>query len=119
MNQVTNKYDPIEGKVSSVFWHYSIPEIFGLLAMSSASLVDSIFLGNYVGSNALATVNLSVPALTLFWGFGMLIAVGGSVVGGKYLGPEKQRTSQCRFHNNDDNWTFFRIVNACCWYFIS
>ncbi|MBT6328819.1 MAG: MATE family efflux transporter, partial [Kordiimonadaceae bacterium] len=86
MSHDTLKYDPVKGKVSAVFWHYSIPEIAGLLAMSSASLVDSVFLGNYVGAEALATVNLSVPALTLFWGLAMLIAVGGSVVSGKYLG---------------------------------
>ena len=91
MEKTTNKYDPITGKVSSVFWHYSIPEIVGLLAMSSAGLVDSIFLGNYVGAEALATISLSIPALTLFWAFAMLIAVGGSVVCGKYLGQKNQQ----------------------------
>ena len=91
MEKTTNKYDPITGKVRSVFWHYSIPEIVGLLAMSSAGLVDSIFLGNYVGAEALATISLSIPALTLFWAFAMLIAVGGSVVCGKYLGQKNQQ----------------------------
>lgn len=90
MSEIIEKYDPVEGKVGSVFWHYSLPEIAGLLSMSSASLVDSIFLGNYVGGDALATVNLSVPALTLFWAIAMLIAVGGSVVCGKYLGQKEK-----------------------------
>jgi len=91
MSEIVEKYDPIEGNVRTVFWHYSIPEIAGLFAMSSAHLVDSIFLGNYEGSAALATVNLSAPALTLFWAIAMMIAVGGSVVCGKYLG-EKNKT---------------------------
>ena len=91
MNKTASKYSPITGNVRSVFWHYSIPEIVGLLALSSASLVDSIFLGNYVGAEALATVNLSIPALTLFFAIAMLIAVGGSVVCGKYLGEKKQQ----------------------------
>lgn len=91
MSEIIEKYDPVEGDVQSVFWYYSIPEIAGLLAMSSAYLVDSIFLGNYVGPEALATVNLSSPALTLFWAIAMMVAVGGSVVCGKYLG-EKNNT---------------------------
>ncbi|MDG1438421.1 MAG: MATE family efflux transporter, partial [Emcibacteraceae bacterium] len=97
MTQAIHKYDPIEGTVSPVFWHYAIPEIFGLLAMSSASLVDSIFLGNYVGPKALATVNLSIPAMTLFFALAMLISVGGSVVGGKYLGEKRLNMANAVF----------------------
>lgn len=97
MTDVLKKYDPLEGKVSSVFWHYATPEIFGLLAMSSASLVDSIFLGNYVGPKALATVNLSIPAMTLFFALAMLISVGGSVVGGKYLGEKRPNKANAVF----------------------
>lgn len=89
MNDLAMKYDPIKGKVSTVFWHYSIPEIAGLLAMSSASLIDSIFIGNYVGSDALATVNLAVPVLTLTWALALLIGAGGSVVCGKFIGENK------------------------------
>ncbi|MDG1859951.1 MAG: MATE family efflux transporter [Emcibacteraceae bacterium] len=97
MTQAVHKYDPIEGKVSPVFWHYAIPEIFGLFAMSSASLVDSIFLGNFVGPKALATVNLSIPAMTLFFALAMLISVGGSVVGGKYVGEKRPNMANSVF----------------------
>lgn len=88
MGKIKEKYDPIKGKVSTVFWHYALPEIGGLLAISSASLIDAVFLGNYVGAKALATINLSIPALTLFFALAMLISVGGSVVSGKYLGED-------------------------------
>jgi MATE family, multidrug efflux pump len=107
MSEIVEKYDPVKGNVRAVFWHYSLPEIAGLLAMSSASLVDSIFLGNYVGSSALATVNLSVPALTLFWAIAMLIAVGGSVVCGKYLGQKKKELANQVF-------TTTMIVGLAC-----
>lgn len=97
MAKIKEKYDPIKGKVSTVFWHYALPEIGGLLAMSSASLIDAIFLGNYVGADALATVNLSIPALTLFFALAMLISVGGSVVSGKYLGENNDEKANAVF----------------------
>jgi MATE family, multidrug efflux pump len=54
--------------------------------MTSASLVDGVFIGNYVGVTALAAVNLIIPIVTLLFGVGMMLAIGGSVRGGKYLG---------------------------------
>ena len=54
--------------------------------MTSASLVDGIFIGNYEGVTALAAVNLIIPILTLLFGVGMMLSIGGSVRAGKYLG---------------------------------
>ena len=90
MTSTESKYDPLTGKVSSVFWRYAIPEIIGLFAISSAGFVDALFLGNFVGPEALATVNLSIPALTTFFAFALLIAVGGSVVCGKFIGQKNR-----------------------------
>lgn len=78
--------DPLRGNVKSVFWRYSIPEVIGLLAIWSAGLVDSIFLGHFVGPQALATVNLAIPAVNMFFSLALLIGVGGAVVCGKFIG---------------------------------
>ena len=92
MAKFTAKYDPINGSILAVFLYYSVPETIAILALSSASFIDAIFLGQYVGSDALAAVNLSVPVFALVYGFGMMVSIGGSVVSGKYLG-EKNRQS--------------------------
>ena len=39
-------------RVIPLFFHYAIPSILGMLAISSASVVDAIFVGNFVGSTA-------------------------------------------------------------------
>jgi len=49
-------------KVSSIFFKYSIPSVLGMLAISSASIVDGYFIGNYVGDLGLAAINISLPA---------------------------------------------------------
>lgn len=76
----------LDGAIVPTFFKYLIPSLVGLIAMTSASLVDGVFIGNYVGVTALAAVNLIIPITTLLFGVGMMLAIGGSVRGGKYLG---------------------------------
>jgi len=76
----------LEGPIVSTFFKYLIPSVAGLIAMTSASLVDGVFIGNYVGITALAALNLIIPILTLLSGVGIMLSIGGSVRGGKYIG---------------------------------
>ena len=76
----------LSGSISSNFFALFIPSIIGLLAFSSASLIDGIFVGNFVGAQALAAINLLIPFINLLFGIGYMLSVGGSVRGGKYIG---------------------------------
>ena len=58
----------LDGAIVPTFIQYLLPSLIGLLAMTSGSLVDGIFIGNYVGVTALAAVNLIIPILTLSFG---------------------------------------------------
>jgi putative MATE family efflux protein len=89
-NTVDN--DALEGPIFPTFIKYMMPSLLGLIAMTSGSLVDGMFIGNYVGVTALAAVNLIIPITTLLFGVSMMISIGGSVRGGKYLG-EKNTTA--------------------------
>lgn len=68
------------------FFSLVIPSLIGLVAFSSASIVDGIFIGNYVGTSALAAINLIIPFLNITFGIGFMLAIGGSVGAGKYIG---------------------------------
>ena len=89
--------DALEGPVLKTFVKYLIPSLLGLLAMTSASLVDGIFIGNYVGVTALAAVNLIIPIITLLFGVSMMVSIGGSVRAGKYLGEKNTRAASAIF----------------------
>ena len=58
---MSSKYDPVNRSVIPVFLQYAIPSVIGMLAMSSAFVIDGIFVGNYIGSSALAAINLAMP----------------------------------------------------------
>jgi putative MATE family efflux protein len=87
---MTQRFDPITGKVMPVFFHYAIPSVVGMLAATSAGIIDGIFIGNYVGAPALAAVNIALPVFYLFAAVVFMLAVGGSVMCGKFLGEKNQ-----------------------------
>ena len=91
-NEITANNDALEGPIFATFIKYMLPSLFGLIAMTSGSLVDGMFIGNYEGSTALAAVNLIIPITTLLFGVSMMVSIGGAVRGGKYLG-EKNTTA--------------------------
>ena len=89
--QQSQRYDPITGPVVPVFLHYAIPSALGMLAATTAGVIDGVFIGNFVGSEALAAVNIALPMWAVFSAIVFMLAVGGSVVCGKFLGEDDTR----------------------------
>ena len=87
----------LDDAIGPTFFRYLIPSLAGLIAMTSASLVDGIFIGNYVGVTALAAVNLIIPITALVFGVAMMLSVGGSVRAGKYLGENNVAAASAIF----------------------
>ena len=94
---MNKKYDPISGKVIPVFFHYAIPSVIGMLAATSAGVIDGIFVGNFIGAAALAAINISMPAFALFAAVVFMLAIGGSVMCGKFMGEGDLQTASSIF----------------------
>jgi MATE family, multidrug efflux pump len=94
---MSNKYDPITGRVVPVFFHYAIPSVIGMLAVTSAGIIDGIFIGNVVGATALAAVNISSPVFALFAAVVFMLVVGGSVMCGKFIGEGNSEAASAIF----------------------
>lgn len=78
----------LSGKVTTEFVRFVVPSVFGLLAVSSAAVVDAIFVGNFVGATALASVNIAMPLLAFVFGAILMVSLGGAVAAGKALGEK-------------------------------
>lgn len=76
----------LHSAVVPTFYRLWLPSLLGLLALSTASIVDGIFIGNYVGATALAAVNLIVPFMGILFGLTFMLTMGGAVRAGKYIG---------------------------------
>jgi len=83
--------------IITLFYRFTIPSIIGMLAVASAGVIDGVFLGNYVGANALAAVSLSSPLNALFFGLVLMLAVGGMVSAGKFLGAGNRAAASAIF----------------------
>jgi putative MATE family efflux protein len=91
------KNSALDGPIFRTFLKYLLPSMVGILAMSSASIIDGIFIGNYIGIPALAAVNLIIPILSVLFGVGLMLSIGGSVRAGKYLGEKNEMAASAIF----------------------
>ena len=87
------KYDELEivsGSIYKTYFKFTFPNMIGLIAMSSVSLVDGYFVSRYVSSVALAAVNIIIPLITVVFGISIMLTIGAAVLIGKYLGERKE-----------------------------
>lgn len=87
----------LNGPVFITFLKYALPSILGLMAITTASLVDGMFVGHFVSANGLAAINLLIPYLTLIFGLALMLAIGGAVRGGHFLGQNKSSEASAVF----------------------
>lgn len=62
------------------FFSYLLPTIMMNVALSLGMIVDGIIVGNILGTEAFAAVNICIPIVFLFYAIYALIGVGGSTV---------------------------------------
>ena len=99
-------------KISSVFFQYSIPSVLGMLAISSASIVDGFFIGNYVGDFGLAAINITFPIFSLLFGFALMLAIGSSVTAGKLIGEGDIKSASMIFSKTIVCITLFSFISS-------
>ncbi|MAX69677.1 MAG: MATE family efflux transporter [Flavobacteriaceae bacterium] len=64
----------------------AVPASIGILVMSLNILVDTIFVGNWIGPIAIAAINVVLPVSFFIAALGMSIGVGGSSIISRALG---------------------------------
>lgn len=64
--------------VGRLLWEYSLPAVVGMLVMALYNVVDRIFIGQWVGPDAIAGLAITFPVMNLTTAIGVLIGVGSS-----------------------------------------
>jgi putative MATE family efflux protein len=77
----------------------SVPAAIGILVMSLNILVDSIFVGNWIGALAIAAINVVLPVSFFIGALGMAIGVGGASVLSRALGAGNRAKAIKTFGN--------------------
>lgn len=77
----------------------AVPASIGILVMSLNVLVDSIFVGNWIGSIAIAAINVVLPVSFFIAALGMAIGIGGSSIISRALGSGDKQKALKTFGN--------------------
>lgn len=96
--KVSQKNLMTEGSVFKNIFLFSIPLILGNLLQQMYNAVDSIIVGNYVGSSGLAAVGSSTTIISLLIAFSMGASTGAGIIVSQFLGAKDKKRIQISVH---------------------
>ena len=77
----------------------AVPASIGILVMSLNILIDTIFVGQWIGSDAIAAINVVLPVSFFIAALGMSIGIGGASIISRSLGEKNQLKAENTFGN--------------------
>lgn len=75
-----DKIDFGNGKIGTLFRAIFFPTLIGMIFNTALTLIDGIFVGQGVGANGIAAVNIVAPIFMISTGLGLMFGIGSSVI---------------------------------------
>ncbi|MDC1464642.1 MATE family efflux transporter [Polaribacter sp.] len=97
MNKLANELGT--QKISKLLIKQAVPATIGILVMSLNMIVDTIFVGQWIGVLAIAAITVVLPIAFLISSIGMGIGIGGSSIISRALGANNQEKAFLTFGN--------------------
>ncbi len=70
---------------------FTMPSIIMMIITSVYGVVDGLFVSNYVGKEAFASLNLIMPFIMIFGAFGFMLGTGSCALVAKFLGEQNKK----------------------------
>ncbi|WP_027703163.1 MATE family efflux transporter [Metaclostridioides mangenotii] len=67
----------------------TLPTIIMMVSFSLYTVIDGVFVARYINSEALSSINITMPIINILLGIGVMFATGGSAIVAKYMGENK------------------------------
>lgn len=80
-----------EMKPIRLFFTAAIPGVIGMFAMSIYNIIEGIFVGQFIGGDAFAAMNLAMPLVMINFALADMVGVGSSVPISIALGQEDEK----------------------------
>jgi putative MATE family efflux protein len=97
MNKLANELGT--QKISKLLIKQAVPATIGILVMSLNMIVDTIFVGQWIGVLAIAAITVVLPIAFLISSIGMGIGIGGSSIISRALGANNKEKAFLTFGN--------------------
>lgn len=92
--------DFTNGKLFPMILKFSIPAAISLLITAIYNIVDRIFVGNFVGTSALAGLSICFPLSYMMMAFGLNCSAGGSTLYSLFGGRKEKEKMGTAFGNS-------------------
>ena len=89
---------------TKLFFRCAVPSMVTMAFASLYQIADGLFVGRFIGGDALAAINLIMPIIMIVFGFANLIATGASVRVSVLLGAKKQEEASQIFTSQWIQW---------------
>lgn len=96
--------------VGKLFTKLLVPTIMGMAASALFTVVDGIFVGNGIGSDAMAAVNISAPIFMIITGVGLMFGMGGGILTSINLSQGKKKVANINFTQSVITLVFISLV---------
>ena len=73
---------------------FAAPSIIMMVFMSLYTIVDGIFISRFVGSNALSSLNIVYPMISVVIAIATMFATGGNAIVSRYLGQGQEKQAR-------------------------
>lgn len=87
------------GLIPKLLIRHAVPSSIGILVMSLNILIDTIFVGQWIGPDAIAAINVVLPVSFFIAALGMSIGVGGASIISRALGNNEKKKAILTFGN--------------------
>lgn len=94
MPHVANIEELENKKISKLLWQYALPAIVGTLVNSLYNVIDRVFIGLWVGDDALSALGIVLPITNITAAVGMLVGSGSASRISIYLGKKDKDTAE-------------------------
>ena len=98
-------------KIPKLLLKQALPAAIGFMVMSLNMIVDTYFVGQYIGELAIGAISVIFPISFLFSSIGMSIGIGGGSIVSRALGNSDNKKAQLAF-NNQISLTIFLAITA-------
>lgn len=82
-----------------LFFRYVAPAMAAMVLDGIQGIIDGIFIGNYVGADAMASVNIANPYYQIIIGSSMVICSGTMSAAGRALGAGDEKRAKDIYHS--------------------
>lgn len=94
MQKVANIEELENKNIPKLLWQYALPAIVGTLVNSLYNVIDRIFIGLWVGDNAIAGLGLLLPIMNITVAVGMLVGAGSASRISIFLGKRDMESAE-------------------------